>query len=121
MFKHLHMTLAVVSIVLFTLRFTWTLLQSDMLAKKWVKIAPHIIDSFLLLLGLMMAIKLAINPMEHYWLVEKLIAVCAYIFTGYYTLKVARNRTMQIFGYLGAMGWMLLVVRIAMTKETLFL
>lgn len=121
MFKHLHMTLAVISIVLFTLRFAWTLLNSQMLAKKWVKITPHIIDSLLLLLGIMMAVKLAINPAEHYWLAEKILAVLAYIFTGYYTLKIARNRTMQIIGYLGAMGWVMLVIRIAMTKETIFL
>jgi len=27
---------------------------------------------------------------------------------------------MQIIGYLGAMGWIMLVVRIAMTKQTVF-
>jgi uncharacterized membrane protein SirB2 len=115
------MTLAVISILLFTIRFAWTLLNSGMLAKKWVKIAPHVIDTFLLLLGIMMAMKLAINPMEQLWLAEKILAVIAYIFTGYYTLKLARNRAMQIFGYLGAMGWVVLAVKIAMTKETFFL
>lgn len=121
MFKHIHMTLAVISVLLFTLRFTWLLLNSELLQRKWVKIAPHIIDTLLLVIGVAMAVKLAINPMEQLWLAEKLIAVIAYIFTGYYTLKLARNRMMQIFGYLGAMGWVMLVVRLAMTKETLFL
>lgn len=121
MFKHIHMTLAVISVLLFTLRFTWLLLNSELLQRKWVKIAPHIIDTLLLVIGVAMAVKLAINPMEQLWLAEKLIAVIAYIFTGYYTLKLARNRMMQIFGYLGAMGWVMLVVRLAMTKEALFL
>ena len=65
--------------------------------------------------------KLSINPAEQLWLAEKLFAVVAYIFTGYYTLKLARNRTMQIIGFLGAMGWIMLVVRIAISKETVFL
>lgn len=121
MFKHIHMTLAVISVLLFTLRFTWLLLNSELLQRKWVKIAPHIIDTLLLVIGVAMAVKLAINPMEQLWLAEKLIAVIAYIFTGYYTLKLARNRMMQIFGYLGAMGWVMLVVRLAMTKEALYL
>ncbi|MGB1198740.1 MAG: SirB2 family protein [Thalassotalea sp.] len=119
MFKHLHMTLAAISILLFTLRFVWTLMASKQLSKKWVKIAPHIIDTLLLVLGIAMAVKLSINPVEQLWLGEKILAVLAYIFTGYFTLKLARNRTMQIIGYLGAMGWIMLIVRIAMTKENI--
>ena len=118
--KHMHMTLAVMSIALFTLRFAWTLVDSEQLQRKWTKVAPHLIDTLLLILGVIMAVKLALNPFEQLWLGEKLLAIIAYIFTGYYTLKLARNRTMQIIGYLGAMGWILLVVRLAMTKETMF-
>jgi len=114
------MTFAVLSILLFTLRFAWTIAGSAQLEKKWVKIAPHIIDTFLLLLGVGMMMKLALNPFEQLWLGEKLLAVLAYIFTGYYTLKLARNRTMQIIGYLGAMGWVMLVVRLAISKESVF-
>ncbi|WP_281558613.1 SirB2 family protein [Thalassomonas sp. RHCl1] len=121
MFKHLHMTLAVLSIALFTLRFVWTLTESAWLTKKVVKITPHVIDTLLLALGVAMAVKLMINPLEQLWLGEKLLAVVAYIFTGYYTLKLARNRMMQFIGYLGAMGWVMLVFRLAMTKETMFL
>ena len=120
MFKHLHMTIAVISIALFTLRFIWLLLGSENLNKKWVKIAPHIIDTLLLLLGVVMAVKLAINPFEQLWLAEKIMAIIAYIFTGYYTLKLARNNMFRVIGYLGALGWFLLVVRIAMTKQTVF-
>ena len=119
--KHLHMTIAAISILLFTFRFALTLVNSEKLTLKWLRIAPHIIDTLLLGLGIVLSIKLAINPAEQLWLGEKLFAVVAYIFTGYYTLKLARNRTMQIIGFLGAMGWVMLIVRIAMSKETVFL
>lgn len=118
--KHLHMTVAIISVALFTLRFAWTLIGSAQLEKKWVRIAPHVIDTLLLLLGVGMMMKLALNPFEQLWLGEKLIAVIAYIFTGYYTLKLARNRTMQIIGYFGALGWVMLVARLAMTKQNIF-
>lgn len=121
MLKHLHMTVAAISILLFTFRFALTLVNSEKLTLKWLKIAPHIIDTLLLGFGIALSIQLAINPAEQLWLAEKLFAVVAYIFTGYYTLKLARNRTMQIIGFLGAMGWIMLVVRIAMSKETVFL
>ena len=120
MFKHLHMTLAVLSISLFTLRFIWLLANSPKLQAKWVKITPHIIDTLLLTFGVVMVVQLSINPLEQLWLGEKLLAVVAYIFTGYYTLKLARNKPMQIIGYLGAMGWVMLIVRLAMTREPLF-
>ena len=121
MFTHIHMTLAVLSISLFTLRFIWTLSNSSKLQAKWVKITPHIIDTFLLTIGVVMAVQSSINPIEQLWLGEKLLAVFAYIFTGYFTLKLARNKPMQIIGYLGAMGWVMLIVRLAMTREPLFL
>jgi len=117
---HLHMTLAVLSIALFTLRFIWLLSNSAKLSAKWVKIAPHIVDTLLLTVGVGLAVKYSINPLEQLWLGEKLLAVIAYIFTGYYTLKLARNKTMQIIGYLGAMGWVMLIIRLAMTRESLF-
>ena len=121
MLKHLHMTIAAISVLLFVFRFALTLVNSNKLTLKWLKIAPHIIDTLLLGLGIALAVKLSINPAEQLWLAEKLFAVVAYIFTGYYTLKLARNRTMQIIGFLGAMGWVMLVVRIAISKETVFL
>ncbi len=114
------MTLAVISVSLFTLRFLWTLVNSPKLQAKWVKITPHIIDTLLLIIGVVMAVKLYINPLEQLWFGEKLLAVVAYIFTGYFTLKIARNKTMQFIGYFGALGWILLVVRLAMTREPIF-
>ncbi|XPF94624.1 SirB2 family protein [Colwellia sp. RE-S-Sl-9] len=118
--KHLHMTLALLSVGLFTLRFAWLLMNSAQLDKKWVKIAPHIIDTLLLVIGVVMAVKLSINPMEQLWLGEKILAVFAYIFTGYYTLKLAKNNMMRVIGYLGALGWIMLIVRLAMTKQGVF-
>jgi len=114
------MTLAVLSISLFTLRFIWLLANSEKLQAKWVKITPHIIDTLLLSIGIVMMVQYSMSPIEQLWLGEKLLAVLAYIFTGYYTLKLARNKSMQIIGYLGAMGWVMLIVRLAMTREPMF-
>jgi len=114
------MTIAALSVALFILRFVWLMLGSENINKKWVKISPHIIDTLLLLIGVMMAVKLAINPFEQLWLAEKILAIIAYIFTGYYTLKLARNNMFKVIGFLGALGWFMLIVRIAMTKQTVF-
>ena len=90
------------------------------MTEKWLKISPHVIDTFLLIAGISLAVKLHMNPMEQMWLAEKILALLAYIFTGYYTLKLARNKPMKILGYLGAIGWVMLIVKLAMTREALF-
>jgi uncharacterized membrane protein SirB2 len=118
--KHLHITLAVLSFTLFTYRFILTLIESNKLNRKWLKISPHVIDTFLLIAGVSLAVKLHLNPMEHMWLLEKIIALFAYFFTAYYTLKLARNKPMQILGFIGAAGWVMLIVRVAITKEPFF-
>ncbi|WOH38761.1 SirB2 family protein [Thalassotalea fonticola] len=115
--KHLHMLLAAISVALFTFRFALLLTNPEKLKSKWLKISPHIIDTFLFVLGITMMIQYSLYPGQVEWMTEKLVAVAAYIFTGYYTLKLARNNTMRIIGYLGAMGWVILVARIAMTKQ----
>ena len=119
--KNIHLTCIALTFILFSVRGFWMLIESNKLQQKWVKIAPHIVDTFLLLIGVALAIKLQINPMEYLWLGEKLLAVVAYIFTGLFTLKLARNNVMRVIGYLGAMGWIMLVIRIAMTKQTVLL
>lgn len=118
--KHLHITLAAISVLLFAYRFLLMFIDSEKLNKKWLKILPHVIDTLLLIIGIGLAVKLHFNPMEQVWLAEKLIAIAAYIFTGYYTLKLARNKAMKILGFLGTIGWVMLVVRLAMSKEALF-
>ena len=118
--KHLHISLAILSISLFTYRFILALMVSKNLDRKWLKISPHVIDIFLLIVGISLAVKLHINPIEQLWLAEKFLALFAYIFTGYYTLKVVRNKPIQILGYLGAIGWMMLIVRLATTREAMF-
>lgn len=119
--KHIHLTLAAISISLFIFRFVLSLMDSPKLQQKWLKIAPHVIDTFLLLVGIGMWAKFALSPLEQMWFAEKLIGVVAYIFTGVYTLKFARNNTMKIFGFLGAMGWVMLIARAGLSKEAYFL
>ncbi len=119
--KHIHIALAVLSVSLFTYRFILTLIAPKNLDRKWLKISPHVIDSFLLIMGISLAVKFHFNPLGQLWLAEKLFALFAYIFTGYYALKLARNNTMKMLGFVGAMGSVMLIVRLAMTRETFFL
>ncbi|WP_429022481.1 SirB2 family protein [Aeromonas allosaccharophila] len=108
MFKHLHMTLALVSLLLFIYRWSLALVGSDRLQQKWLKILPHINDTFLLLFGVLLAVALQLSPGQQPWLMAKLIALVLYIGLGVMALKrpartqklVAGVAALAVFGYM---------------------
>ncbi|MDZ7851673.1 MAG: SirB2 family protein [Halomonas sp.] len=92
--KHLHITAATLSILFFLLRAWWSVREVPMLQARWVKIAPHIIDTLLLTLGLVLMVMLSLWPHQHPWLAAKLIALLAYIGLG--TVAIKRGRTPRV-------------------------
>ncbi|MFM5711696.1 SirB2 family protein [Aeromonas veronii] len=108
MFKHLHMTLALVSLLLFIYRWSLALAGSDRLQQKWLKTLPHINDTLLLLFGVLLAVALQLSPGQQPWLMAKLIALVLYIGLGVMALKrparcqklVAGVAALAVFGYM---------------------
>ncbi len=85
--KHSHMLFITISIVLFQLRFFLKSFNKPIV--KPLKIIPHINDTLLLLTGVSLAYQSSINPMEHNWLLAKIIALVFYIGFGTVALKSA--------------------------------
>ncbi|RWT33480.1 SirB2 family protein [Aeromonas caviae] len=108
MLKHLHMTLALVSLLLFLYRWSLALAGSGRLQQKWLKVLPHINDTFLLLFGVLLAVTLQMSPGQQPWLMAKLIALVIYIGLGVMALKrpargqklVAGVAALAVFGYM---------------------
>ncbi|MGQ0334882.1 SirB2 family protein [Halomonas elongata] len=89
--KHLHMTMAVLSLALFVLRAWWSVTASAHLQKKWARILPHLIDTALLAFGVWLMVLLRFWPHQHPWLAAKLIGLVVYIGLG--TIAIKRGRT----------------------------
>ena len=108
MLKHLHMTLALVSLLLFVYRWGLALGGSERLQQKWLKILPHVNDTFLLLFGVLLAVSLQMSPGQQPWLMGKLIALVVYIGLGVMALKrpargqkvLAGVAALVVFGYM---------------------
>lgn len=90
--KHSHVTAAVLSICFFMIRAWWSVTGSALLQKKFVRIAPHVIDTVLLACGLGMAGMLGAAAAAP-WLYTKIVLLVAYIIVGTYAIK--RGRTPQ--------------------------
>jgi uncharacterized membrane protein SirB2 len=119
-FKHTHLLLVVLSVSFLLLRFVMNLRSTPLLQRKFFKIAPHVIDTFLLLsaVGLMLIIRQ--YPLVNPWLTEKVFAVIAYIILGVMAFK-GRTLAIRWFCLLGALGWLALAIRVAITKQPVFI
>lgn len=92
--KHSHILFALLSITLFIIRASWSVLESPRLNKRWVKIVPHIIDTLLLLCAIYLMFSLKQYPFEQNWLTAKLFALLVYIGLG--TVAIKRGSTPAI-------------------------
>ncbi|MGF1690266.1 SirB2 family protein [Photobacterium kagoshimensis] len=118
--KHLHMVAIVLSVLLFTIRYCLMMANSTLNEKKFLKIAPHVVDTILLLSGVALIFITGFIPFTEAgsWLTQKLSCVLAYIALGFFTLKYGKNKVFKTFAYFGALGWLVAAANIAMTKTS---
>ena len=96
----LHFALAVLSVSGFVLRMSWKLTANDLLQAKPTKILPHIIDTLLLITGVIMALDLA-GGFGNSWLIAKLVALVAYI--GFGVMALRGSERLANIGTVGAL------------------
>ena len=109
MIKTLHLSLAYLTVAGFVIRAVWSYTAPDMLRQKWVRIAPHVIDSLLLLLGAVLAFSLVNGPWQA-WLAAKLVALLAYIGFGIMALRGSGMlKHIGVAGALISVGYIFLV------------
>lgn len=118
--KHLHILCAVISIIGFILRGALRLTDSSLLQKKFLKIAPHIVDTLLLLSAVGLTITIHQYPLTTPWLTAKLIGLFVYIGLGLVTLRFAKTKTMIAIAYLLAIATFAYIATVAVTKTPLF-
>lgn len=87
-FKHIHVTAAVLSILFFVIRAYWSVTGSALLQARVVKILPHIIDTILLVFGIILAAM--VGPSQP-WILAKIVALIFYIGVG--TIAIKRGKT----------------------------
>ena len=117
--KHLHVACVVLSISGFLVRGVWMMQESPWLQKKWVRVAPHIIDTILLVSAILLAIQIQQYPFVQNWLTAKVLALIAYIVVGAVGLKYGRTKKIRIAAWLVAIAIFLYIVLVALTHQVL--
>jgi uncharacterized membrane protein SirB2 len=80
--KQLHVSCVVLSISLFVLRGALELSARPWRQWRWLRVAPHIVDTVLLGSALWLAWQLGEYPFVNSWLTAKVLALLAYILLG---------------------------------------
>ncbi len=117
MLKHLHITCVALSYSLFFLRGIWMLHDSSLLQQRWVKIAPHMVDTLLLASAIALAWQLGISPLAAPWLGAKIVALLFYIVIGAYALKRGRTKRIRLIAWLAAQMVFFYIVSVAVTHD----
>jgi uncharacterized membrane protein SirB2 len=117
--KSVHIGCAVLSGSGYFIRGLWMMRESPWLQKKWVKVAPHIIDTTLLVSALALTIQIQQYPFVHNWLTAKVVALLAYIVLGTIGIKRGKTRNIRIAAWLAAMGIFLYIVSVALTRQVI--
>ncbi|AMX01963.1 SirB2 family protein [Microbulbifer thermotolerans] len=98
--KHLHVTLVAVSVSFFVLRFLGRQMGAGFVEARWIKPAPHLIDTLLLLSGIAIATLYRLSPLQAPWLLVKLLLIAGYIWAGIGAMRAADAGRRMLFGLL---------------------
>lgn len=118
--KHFHMSCAALSGSFFLIRGLWMLGGSPLLQRRWVRTAPHLVDSLLLASAIGLAAWSHQYPGQMPWLTAKLVALVAYILLGAVALKYGRTKPIRAAAYVAALATFAYIITVAVTKNPVF-
>ena len=118
--KHMHMSFAILSGVLFLARGMMMLADSALLQKRLLRIAPHVIDTLLLASALALVFIGGQYPFVQGWLTAKVLALVGYIVAGSIALKQGRTKGVRIAAFITALLLFTYILKVAVTKQPLF-
>jgi uncharacterized membrane protein SirB2 len=117
--KMLHVSFALISIIGFIARGLLKFQGSALLQKKFVKIAPHIVDTVLLLSAIGLAVSIGQYPFVESWLTAKVLGLVVYIFLGLVTLKLAKTTPVRLLAFVFAIAVFAYIATVARTHNPL--
>jgi uncharacterized membrane protein SirB2 len=115
--RTLHVVCAALSITGFAARGVLMLLDSPLLKTRFVRIAPHVVDTALLASAVWLAWFLGQVPFVHGWITAKVLALVAYIVLGSIALRRGRTKAARIAAFAAALAAAGYIVAVALTRD----
>jgi len=115
-FLVLHVACAVTSPVLFSLR-AWAAIRGRDPAAGFLRIVPHVVDTVLVLVGLVLASLVDQWPFVNGWLTAKVLALPVYVGIGHFAVRRARTTAARIAAWLLALVVLAYIFGVALTMD----
>ena len=115
--KIIHITSAIFSYILFTIRGLWMMQDSPRLQRRWIKILPHVIDTILLVSAVTLVTMIQQYPGINTWLSAKVGGVLLYIMLGMMALRFGKTRKIKTISWIAAQIVFFYIVLVALTKN----
>lgn len=115
--KYVHVGAVIVSYCLFFLRGTWMLTDSPLLARRWVRVVPHVNDTILLIAAIWLTTIIHQYPGTSGWLTAKVAGLIVYILVGTVAIRRGRSRRVRATAWVAAQVVFLYIVAVALTRD----
>ncbi|QGZ72119.1 SirB2 family protein [Aeromonas hydrophila] len=120
--KHLHLLLIGLAVLMFMLRFYWLQTGSSRAASARTLRLSGWLNGLVVLSGVLLCMVLDLNPLNNAtpWLSEKLTAILVVAFLAFLAmmaLRLARSNGIRWFAFLGALGWVFFIAKLAVYKQ----
>jgi uncharacterized membrane protein SirB2 len=119
--KQVHVACVVLTGSGFFLRGILMMRNSGLLQARIVKIAPHIVDTVLLVTAIALASQWGWTALQMPWLLAKIVGLLVYIVLGTVALRRGRTRALRISAWLAALGVFFYIIAVAITRNPLVL
>ncbi|RUO25335.1 hypothetical protein CWE09_00950 [Aliidiomarina minuta] len=123
-FKHFHMTMAILSMVFLVVRFIMGMRNPAALNKPFLKIPPHIVDTLFVISIIAMIITVNITVYPSGWIGEKAALFITYIVFSVITVLAVRGKMpskLRIPAFVLALVSWIWAIKIAFMKTPLLL
>jgi uncharacterized membrane protein SirB2 len=117
--KAIHVGCVVLSLAGFAARGALMLAGSPLLEARFVRVAPHVVDTALLASAAWLSWFTAQYPFVHGWLTAKVLGLVAYIAFGLLALRRGRTRIARAVWFASALAAAAYIVSVALTRDPL--
>ena len=93
--------------------------DNNLLEKKIVRIAPHVIDTVLLIAAAFLVVLTQQYPGIHSWLTVKVLALIAYIVMGMFALRRGKTKNARVSYLAAAITAFCFMVSVSLTQNPL--
>jgi uncharacterized membrane protein SirB2 len=115
----IHIAAVCLSGSFFLLRGVWMIQDNNLLEKKIVRIAPHVIDTVLLIAAAFLVVLTQQYPGIHSWLTVKVLALIAYIVLGMFALRRGKTKNARVSYLAAAITAFCFMVSVSLTRNPL--